>query len=107
MTRRGFITLLGGAAAWPLAARAQQPAKMPIIACLVGGSKAATERYFGGFSQGMRESGYTQDRDYGFEVRYAEGDYAHSPLLAEEADISPKKAASRFDPEQTVGRPKS
>jgi hypothetical protein len=60
------------------------PANKPIIACLVGGSKATTERYFGGFSQGMRESGYTQGRDYGFEVRYAEGDYAHGPLLAEE-----------------------
>ena len=84
MGRREFVALLGGAAAWPLVAHAQQPANKPIIACLVGGSKAATERYFGGFSQGMRESGYTQGRDYGFEVRYAEGDYAHSPLLAEE-----------------------
>ena len=86
MRRREFISLLGGgaAAAWAFAARAQQPAKMPIIACLVGGSKAAAERYFGGFPQGMRESGYTQGRDYGFEVRYAEGDYAHTPLLAEE-----------------------
>ena len=84
LKRCEFITLLGSAAAWPLAARAQQPANKPIIACLVGGSKAATERYFGGFSQGMRESGYTQGRDYGFEVRYAEGDYAHTPLLAEE-----------------------
>jgi len=84
MKRRNFIALLGGAAAWPLAARAQQPANMPVIACLVGGSKAATERYFGGFSQGMRESGYAQGRDYGFEVRYAEGDQARSPLLVEE-----------------------
>src|SRR6516165_8847662 len=82
--RRALIAALGAAVVWPLGARAQQPAKMPIIACLVGGSKAATERYFGGFSQGMRESGYTQGRDYGFEVRYAEGDYAQNPLLAEE-----------------------
>src|SRR6516164_7398478 len=84
LKRRELITLLASAAAWPLAARAQQPANKPIIACLVGGSQAATERYFGGFSQGMRESGYTQGRDYGFEVRYAEGDYAHSPTVVEE-----------------------
>jgi len=68
--RRAFITLLGGAAAtWPLAARAQQAAKRPLIVCLVGGSKAGTERFFGGFSQGMRELGYLESRDYSFEVR--------------------------------------
>jgi len=63
---------------------AQTSAKRPLVACVVGGSKAATERYFGGFSQGMRELGYLESRDYGFEVRYAEGDHSRSPLLAEE-----------------------
>jgi len=82
--RREFIMLLGAAATWPLAARAQQPAKMSVIACLVGGSKTAADRYFGGFSQGMRELGYTQGRDYSFEIRYAEGEQERNPLLAEE-----------------------
>jgi putative tryptophan/tyrosine transport system substrate-binding protein len=73
MKRREFITLIGGAAVtWPFAARAQQPGKRPLIVCLIGGSKASTERFFGGFSQGMRELGYVEGRDYGFEVRYAE-----------------------------------
>jgi len=47
--------------------------KRPLIACLVGGSKVAAERYFGGFPRGMRELGYVEGRDYGFEVHYAEG----------------------------------
>jgi ABC-type uncharacterized transport system substrate-binding protein len=85
MRRRDVITLLGGAAAaWPLAARAQPSAKQPLVVCLVGSSKAAAERYFGGFSKGMRELGYMEGRDYRFEVRYAEGDLARNPLLAEE-----------------------
>ncbi|HKF09932.1 MAG TPA: ABC transporter substrate-binding protein [Xanthobacteraceae bacterium] len=85
LKRREFITLLGGAvAAWPLAARAQQAAKRPLIVCLIGGSKAGTERFFGEFSRGMRELGYVEGRDYGFEVRYAEGDITRIPQQAEE-----------------------
>src|SRR5438132_338002 len=89
MKRREFVTLFGGAFAAGLALRpygtfAQTSAKRPLVACLVGGSKAATERYFGGFLQGMREFGYVEGREYGFEARYAEGDQARNPLLAEE-----------------------
>jgi len=57
--------------------------KRPLIACLVGGSKAAAERYFGGFPRGMRELGYVEGRDYGFEVHYAEGDLGRIPQLTE------------------------
>ena len=65
MRRREFITLLGGAAA--MAARsfpafAQASSKRPLIVASVGGSKAGTEQYFGGFSQGMRELGYVEGR---------------------------------------------
>jgi putative ABC transport system substrate-binding protein len=84
MRRRELLgTLAAYLALRPLTVFAQTT-KRPLIACLVGGSKAATERYFGGFSQGMRELGYVEGRDYGFEVRYAEGDQTRTPVLAEE-----------------------
>jgi putative tryptophan/tyrosine transport system substrate-binding protein len=69
---------------WPVPARAQQAGKRPLIVCLIGGSKASTERFFGGFSQGMRELGYVEGRDYSLEVRYAEGDVTRIPQQAEE-----------------------
>ena len=85
MRRREFLcTSAAGLALRPFTVFAHTSAKRPLVACLVGGSKAATERYFGGFSQGMRELGYVESRDYGFEVRYAEGDHSRSPLLVEE-----------------------
>jgi putative ABC transport system substrate-binding protein len=83
--RRELLPMLvAGLALRPSSAFAQTSIKRPLVACLVGGSKAATERYFGGFSQGMQELGYVAGRDYGFEVRYAEGDQTRNPLLAEE-----------------------
>jgi len=83
--RRRFLATLGGAAAaWPLATRAQVASKRPLVACLIGGSKVAADRYFGGFSQGMRELGYAADRDYAFDGRYADGDLARVPSLVEE-----------------------
>jgi putative ABC transport system substrate-binding protein len=84
ITRRYFVSCLGGAAAWPFAAPAQTPGKRPLIVCLVGGSKAGSERFLGEFSQGMRELGYVEGRDYGFEVRYAEGDITRIPQQAED-----------------------
>jgi putative ABC transport system substrate-binding protein len=87
LRRREFVTLVGGAAAvalWLPKAFAQSPSKRPLIACMVGGSKTGTDRYFGGFLQGMRELGYAEGRDYGFEVRYADGDINRIPLLTEE-----------------------
>jgi putative ABC transport system substrate-binding protein len=84
LRRRQFITLLGVAAAWPLATRAQVTSRRPLVAYLVGGSKSAADRYFGGFSQGMRELGYVVGRDYAFDGRYADGDLARVPSLTEE-----------------------
>ncbi len=85
MKRRAFIGGFAATAALgPMGGLAQTPGKRPLIVCLVGGSKAGTDRFFGGFSQGMRELGYLEGRDYGFEVRYAEGDITRIPQQAEE-----------------------
>ena len=72
MRRREFIALLGSAAAvasLPLPAFAQAPSQLPLIAAQVGGSKRVIDRYFSGFSQGMRERGYVEGHDYRFEIR--------------------------------------
>jgi putative ABC transport system substrate-binding protein len=85
MRRREFITLLGGAAAaWPCNGLAQSPPKRPLIGYLGPSSKSVGARYYGGFALGMRELGYREGRDYGFEDRYADGDASRLPLLAEE-----------------------
>ena len=85
LKRREFI---GGFAAVavlrPVGGVAQVASKRPLVAYLVGGSKSAADRYFGGFSQGMRELGYVAGTDYAFDGRYADGDLARAPALVEE-----------------------
>src|SRR5262249_6175554 len=72
MKRREFITLLGGAAAWPLAARAQQAGKVPIIGVL-GSDASLWSHYTAAFSQRLRELGWIDDRTIAIEYRWAEG----------------------------------
>ena len=72
--RREFITLLGGvSAAWPLAARAQQSMKTPVIGILVPGTRATHGEWFAALTQRLRELGWIEGRTVAFEYRFAEG----------------------------------
>jgi putative tryptophan/tyrosine transport system substrate-binding protein len=72
MQRRGFITLLGGAAAWPLAARAQ-PSKKPTVGFLGASTQATAEQWAAAFAQRLRELGWIEGRTVAIEYRWAEG----------------------------------
>jgi putative ABC transport system substrate-binding protein len=73
LKRRDFITLLGGATAWPLAARARQPAKQPLIGMLVPGTRATHGQWFAALVDRLRELGWIEGRTVAFEYRFAEG----------------------------------
>jgi putative tryptophan/tyrosine transport system substrate-binding protein len=81
--RRDFIMLLGGATAWPLAARAQQPA-MPVIGWLSGISEQAALAHHAQFLRGLGENGFAPGRDVLIQYRWAEGNYDRLPALAAE-----------------------
>jgi ABC-type uncharacterized transport system substrate-binding protein len=85
MKRRTFLAVLAASPLLlPVRGSAQTLPKRPLIALLAAGSKAAGERYYGRFQDGMREFGYVEGRDYAFESRYADGDVPRLRLLAED-----------------------
>ena len=74
MRRRVFITLFGGTAiAWPLAAHAQQPAKLPTIGFMGSGTAAAQSEWTAAFLQRLHELGWSEGRNIAIEYRWAEG----------------------------------
>ena len=80
--RREFSTLIGGAAAWPVSARAQQP--VPVIGLLHSASAGAFAPFLAALREGLGEAGYVDGQNVRMEFRWAEGQYDRLPAMAAE-----------------------
>jgi putative ABC transport system substrate-binding protein len=99
MRRREFITLLGVTAAWPLAARAQQPA-LPVVGLINAGSADASARNLAGFRKGLNETGYVEGQNVIVEYHHLEGQYDRLP--AQVADLARRQVAVIATPGSNV-----
>jgi len=81
LRRRDFVAGLGGAAVWPLAARAQQRA-MPVVAFINSGSAGGFQHVVVAFRQGLKETGHVEGQNVAVEYRWAEGQYDRVPVIA-------------------------
>jgi putative tryptophan/tyrosine transport system substrate-binding protein len=102
LRRREFITLLGGAAAWPLAARAQQP-NVPVIGFLHPTSSDTNADRLRAFRQGLKETGYVEGENVAIEYRSAEDHHNSAPLGRAATTTVPIVFATGGDPEPVVG----
>jgi putative ABC transport system substrate-binding protein len=98
MKRREFITLLGGASAWPLAARAQQPS-LPVVGFVHPGTSSGMTRYAAAFRSALSEAGYVEGQNVAVEYHWLEGQYGRLPALM--ADLVRRRVAVIATPGNT------